>query len=244
MDKMDIRWFLKQRLDFIRIHYDCSASAFLNTVRQIENGEAPFDTPPYTEDGEPAFQKQWEDANTSIDLIGISCVSLLSDALKLYLNSLKRIEFRFEFDETEQKALKNGYVFAFKAALGKILNTDWVESGVDFEILEQVVLARNQGQHGNDITGFRFKIDAKTIRQHPRPIFGRTEEIEAMDGQDLAVNNFLGIAMKIDRASLFSAIDEIEKLSDWVELNRERALPWFEKQRFLRQARAEPRSNS
>jgi hypothetical protein len=140
---MDIRWFLKQRLDFIRNHYDCSTSTFLNIARQIEGGEAPFDNPPYSEDGEPAFQIEWEDANTSIDLIGISCVSLLSDALKLYLNSVKEWEFRFDFDDTQKKALKKGYVGAFKAALGDILNTDWVESGVDFEILEQVVLARN-----------------------------------------------------------------------------------------------------
>ncbi len=241
---MDIRWFLKQRLDFIRNHYDCCASTFLNITRQIEGGEAPFDNPPYSEDGEPAFQIEWQDANTSIDLIGISCVSLLSDALKLYLNSIKKLEFRFEFGETEKKALKKGYVGAFKAALGEILNTDWVESGVDFEILEQVVLARNQGQHGNDITGFRAKIDAKTIQQHPRPIFGRTEEIEAMDGEDLVFRNVHGITMKIDRASLFAAIDEIEKLGDWVELNRERALPWFQEQRSLRQARAKPESNS
>ena len=107
-DTMDIRWFLKQRLDFIRNHYDCSTSTFLSITRQIEGGEAPFDNPPYSEDGEPAFQIEWEDANTSIDLIGISCVSLLSDALKLYLNSLKKLEFRFEFCETEKKALKKG----------------------------------------------------------------------------------------------------------------------------------------
>lgn len=241
---MDIRWFLKQRLDFIRNHYDCSTSTFLNITRQIEGGEAPFDNPPFSEDGEPAFQIEWEDANTSIDLIGISCVSLLSDALKLYLNSIKKWEFRFEFGETENKALKKGYVGAFKAAMGDILNTDWVESGVDFEILEQVVLARNQGQHGNDITGFRVKIDAKTIQRHPRPIFGRSEEIEAMDGEDLVFRNVHGITMKIDRASLFAAIDEIEKLGDWVEINRERALPWIQNQRAMRQARAKPESNT
>ncbi|ATG48533.1 hypothetical protein CEW89_13740 [Celeribacter ethanolicus] len=241
---MDICWFLKQRLDFIRNHYDCSASNFLNTIRKIESGEAPFDNPPYSEDGEPAFQIEWEEANTSVDLIGISCVSLLSDALKLYLNSLKKIEFCFEFDEKEKKMLKGGYVGAFKAALGEILNTDWVESGVNFEILEQVVLARNQGQHGNDITGFRIKIDAVTIQKHPRPIFGRTEEIEAMNGEGLEVSNFFGITMKIDRASLFAAMDEIEKLGDWVELNRERALPWLEKQRSLRQVRGKPESKS
>jgi hypothetical protein len=171
-------------------------------------------------------------------------VSLLSDALKLYLNSIKKWEFRFEFDEAEKKSLKKGYVGTFKAAMGNILNTDWVESGVDFEILEQVVLARNQGQHGNDITGFRVKIDAQTLQRHPRPIFGRSEEIDAMDGEDLVFNKVFGITMKVERASLFAAIDEIEKLADWVEVNRERALPWIQRQRAMRQSRAEPESNT
>lgn len=232
---MDIRWFLKQRLDFIRSHYDGGASAFVDIKRRIEEGEAPFDNPPYSEDGEPPFLTEWIDADTSIDLVGIACVSLLSDALKLYFNLIKQREFRFEFDASEKKALKNGFVGAFRDALGEILDTDWVESGINFAIIEQVVLTRNLGQHGSALTSFRVEVDAKTIERHPRPFFVQPEEAEAMVHAELAVSDWLRPTIKISRASLIAAIDEVEKLSDWVEKNRDRALPWFNARRTKRQ---------
>jgi len=232
---MDIRWFLKQRLNFIRSHYDVSVSAFLDRKRRIEEGEAPFDNPPYSEDGEPSFLAEWMDADTSIDLVGLACVSLLSDALKLYFNLIKQEEFRFDFDESVKKVLKNGFVGAFKDALGEILDTDWVESKIDFAIIEQVVLTRNLGQHGSDLTSFRVKVDAKTIERHPRPFFVQPEEAEAMANGELLVGEWLRPTLKISRASLIAAIDEVEKLSDWVEKNRDRALPWFNARRAKRQ---------
>lgn len=85
---LDILFFLKQRTDFIRRHYDVCVEAFAEQKRLIEAAEPPFDDPPYSEDGEPAFLEEWLDADISIQLVGISCVSLLSDALKLYLNQL------------------------------------------------------------------------------------------------------------------------------------------------------------
>jgi hypothetical protein len=235
INSMDIRWFLKQRLDFIRTHYDGSASTFIEKKRQIEDGQAPFDNPPYSEDGEPPFLNEWIDADTSIDLVGIACVSLLSDALKLYFNLIKEEEFRFEFDATENKALKNGFVGVFKNALGEILNTDWLESSINFDVIEQTVLARNQGQHGSDLTSFRVRVDPKTIERHPRPFFVRPEEAEAMADAEMGLSKFLQPSIKISRDSLFTAIDEVEKLGDWVEKNRDRARPWFDAKRAKRQ---------
>ncbi len=231
---MDVRWFLKERLDFIRNHYDLSASVFIDRKQRIEKAEPPFDNPPYSEDGEPPFLKEWMDADASLNLVGIASVSLLSDALKLYFNLIQRHEFRFEFGENKKQAFKQGFVLAYRDALGEILDTDWIESGVDFAIIEQVVLARNQGQHASDLTSFHIKINADTIDRHPQPFFVRPEEVEAMSKSGLTLSALLGLSMTIERGALFAAIDEVEKLSDWVERNRERAIPWLNEQREMR----------
>ena len=38
------------------------------------------------------------------------------------------------------RARKEGFVAAYKAALGKVLNIDWEDCSVDFDLIEQVVL--------------------------------------------------------------------------------------------------------
>ena len=55
---MDIRYFLEQRLAFIKQLYLNGASPFDDRKRKIENEEAPF-IPPYSEDGEPAYLNEW-----------------------------------------------------------------------------------------------------------------------------------------------------------------------------------------
>jgi hypothetical protein len=106
---LDILFFLKLRTDFIRRQYDVAGAAFVEEKRLIEDAQAPYDNPPYREDGEPPYLEEWMDADTSIQLVGISCVSLLSDALKLYLNLLQRRQLRFVFHgsggEASEKAV-------------------------------------------------------------------------------------------------------------------------------------------
>lgn len=111
---MDILFFLKLRTDFIRRHYNVCVAALLEKKRLIEAAEPPFNDPPYSEDGEPAYLEEWMDADTSIQLVGVSCVSLLSDALKLYLNLLQRRQLRFVFDDQEARRLKKDFLATYR----------------------------------------------------------------------------------------------------------------------------------
>ena len=110
---MDIHFFLKQRTRFIGRHYDACVAAFDQQKRLIDAEASPFDNPPYSEDGQPAYLEEWFDADASIQLVGISCVSLLSDALKLYLNLLQHRQLRFVFTEQEAKRLKKQFVATY-----------------------------------------------------------------------------------------------------------------------------------
>lgn len=237
---MDILFFLKMRTDFIRRHYDVAVAAFVEQKRLIENAEAPFDNPPYSEDGEPAYFEEWMDAETSIQLVGISCVSLLSDALKLYLNLLQRRQLRFVFTDREARRLKKQFLATYRDALGEIYATDWSESSVDFDVIEQVMLARNRGQHGTELTSFHLTHDDRTLAKHPVPFFMSEVESQSLGEASAALGGYLNPAIVITRDTLFAAISEVERFAEWIEDNGERALPWLDAQRAARRAGSAP----
>jgi hypothetical protein len=103
---MDATYFLKERTKILRFFYDTSARPFLDIQRQIDEGLPPFDNPPYSEDPEPAFLSEWIDAGIGLSLLGLSGVSMLSDALKLYFQTLQGRVIGFKFGKDEAGILK------------------------------------------------------------------------------------------------------------------------------------------
>jgi len=230
---MDVLYFLNMRTAFIRSHYDGSVEGFAAIKRQIEDEEPPFDNPPYSEDGEPAYLEEWMDADTSIKIAGLACVSLLADTLKLYLRTIQRQELRFTFDDKEAKRVKANFVQAYQEAIGEILDTDWSDTGIDFSIIEQVVLARNRGQHGTELTALGVVHDAHTLKKHPQPFFADEREWRDWEGQGGPVDSFLNPSVEISREKLFAAIGEVEKLAEWIDENLGRAQAWRKRQRDI-----------
>lgn len=228
---MDVVYFLKERTKFIRFYYEEAVKPFLERKSKIEDKEAPFDDPPYSEDPEPPYLDEWMEADTAANIVGLSCISLLSDTVKLYLNTLQTRVIGFAF--TEEKAHKDGFPPAFKAALGNILATDWSDCPADWAIIEQIVLARNRGQHGEHFGSFLVTHDGKTLEKHPSPFFVREEEKRAWaEGERLA---FLSPSITVTRENLFAAIDQVELLADWIEGRMDHASAW-------RRAQIAPRS--
>lgn len=226
---MDMNFFLKQRTTFIRGFFDDGVGGFRETQRRIDQAEPPFDNPPYSEDGEPAFLSEWLDAATSAELVGQACVSLLSDSLKLYLNTLQK-EIGFVFDKTEKALAKKSFVRAYQAALGEVLETDWTDCPVRFDVIEQVILARNLSQHGSNLTSFRITHDAKSLRQHPEPLFASKGEHKTWVESGGADFSFLMPAVHVTREALFAATEEIEQLGDWIDGRMDKAFAWRRRQ--------------
>jgi hypothetical protein len=83
---MDVDWFLKERTKFIQQYYGTAVTPFATIKRKIEDGEDPFE-PPYNEDGEPPFMEEWTDADTAIQVVGRTCVTMLSESVKLYFQT-------------------------------------------------------------------------------------------------------------------------------------------------------------
>ena len=82
---MDVRYFLGERLAFIEQLYVNSAAPFIERKRKIEAEEEPF-VPPYSEDPEPAFLSEWLEAEESLQVIGHTCISMLSASFHLYFS--------------------------------------------------------------------------------------------------------------------------------------------------------------
>jgi hypothetical protein len=221
---VDVNFFLKERTRFVRGFYDQGVAPFHDIQHRIETKAPPFDNPPYSEDGEPAFLTQWLDAETGADLLGQTCVSLLSDTLKLYFNTLQS-EIGFAFEQGGKALMKRGFVAAYREALGEVFETDWSDCPVRFAVIEQVVLARNLSQHGGHLTSFHRSHDARTLRQHPQPFFASPEE--ARTWQDSGgQNSFLTPSVKITRDRLFEAIEEVEQLGDWLDARLVKVHEW------------------
>lgn len=221
---MDVRYFLKKRTRFLRQHYDAIATAFDNEQRKIEEHEPPYDNPEYTDDSEPPFLEEWMEADTSKKLTGLACISMLSEALKLYFEEVRR-DIGFEYAEPG-KVFKKGFVEPYREALGEIFDTTWTDVGIDFALIEQIVLARNRTQHGGHITSWDVTYDAHTLKKHSAPFFADADELERMPDLESASLSFLAPSINVTRDRLFTALDEVDKLADWIEDNIGRARAW------------------
>lgn len=232
---MDANYFLKNRTALIRTFYSTGAQGFVDVKQKIETGQPPFDDPPYSEDPEPPYLAEWIDAETALEILGMAALSMLSDSLKLYLNTLADRVIGFSFDNPKA-AFKQGFVPAYFSALGEILETDWSDCTVDRGLIEQIVLVRNRGQHGEHLSTFAVTLDAAMLEKHPRPFFVGEEELSTLTTEDGSLGSLLLPTIRVTAAGLQTAIDEVDALADWIEGRLDRAHTWRLRQRSEREA--------
>jgi len=222
---MDALYSLKERTKFIRFYYNTSALPFSDIKHQIEEKLPPYNNPPYSEDPEPAFLEKWLDAETAQQILGLACVSLLADSLKLYFHTLQKRVIGFAFRD-ERKAFKHGFVAAYMSVLGEILKTDWSDCPADLTVIEQIVLARNRGQHGADLTSFNVTHDGKMLEKHPQPFFASPDEREDWMREERSLASFLLPRIEVTRENLFAALEQVEMLAEWIDDNLDKAWTW------------------
>jgi hypothetical protein len=168
---MDVEFPLKQRTKFIRENYTTAISPFTTIKQKIEDGEEPYE-PPYSEDGEPPFLEEWIDADTSIQIIGRTCISMLSESLKVYLKTWEKL-FGVKCQEHFPGVFKKtGFWAGYKECFSQITELDWSTCPASLLVIEQVIEARNRSQHHDgDIGTLRVKHRADLREKYPRPIF-------------------------------------------------------------------------
>ncbi|MEJ6846801.1 hypothetical protein V3589_11350 [Sinorhizobium fredii] len=216
---MNAAFFLRLRTRFIRRYYASGVGPFREIQRKINAQESPYNEPPPFFDpeyGEPEFLEEWIEADEAAQVVGQSAVSLLSDSLKLYFKALEQeLEFLLSA-EGKATAKKEGFLAAYRAALGEVLETDWTNCPVRFDVIEQIVLARNRAQHGEHLSiGARH--DPKTLTKHRDLIFATEGELRMWLDEGADPDTWLAPRLDITEASLGAAITEVEKLADWIE---------------------------
>lgn len=225
---MDVAYFLKKRTDFIRFFYDASAPSFVEIRRRIEEEEPPYvPAIDYGEDSEPPFLDEWMDTATAEQILGLACISLLSDSLKQYFLTLQKRVIGFRFDDGRTPS-KIGFVPAYIEALGEILDTDWSDCPANLGVIEQIALARNRGQHGTDLMTFDVTHDGKTLGKYPAPFFATPAEVKDWPREPGSLPWFFAPRIQITHENLLGAISEVEKLADWIDTRRENIFRWRE----------------
>ncbi|MBY5839777.1 hypothetical protein J3P71_06695 [Rhizobium leguminosarum] len=211
---MDVEYFLKERTKFIRYFYDNGVVGFREILRQIDEQEEPF-VPLYSEDGEPPFVAEYMDATYGIGAVGVAALSMLSDTLKVFFMTWEKL-LGIEFPADWRKRFKKeGFVAVYRDAFGQIAKDDWATCPVDFDVIEQVVLARNDAQHGKHLHEFQPSHSTKTIEKYSPPLFVTEYEKGAAKEE---IRGFAGVDITISREDLWTAIEQVEMLADWMEL--------------------------
>lgn len=227
---MDAHYFLKSRIALIRFFYAEAAKGYAEVQRRIEAAEPPYDNPPWDDSGEPAFLSEWLDANTATEMAGTAAIAMLSDSIKLYFKTLQERVIGFSFGNSKA-AFKKGFVTAYREALTEILDTDWSDCPVDFDLIEQIVLTRNRTQHGEDLTSFNVTYSKDMLKKHQRPFFINDEELSVATAEEGSLASLLMPTIRVNGPRLDRAINEVEALADWIEGRSEQAYEWRLRQR-------------
>jgi hypothetical protein len=213
---MDVLYFLQQRTNFIRNFYEISCQPFIERRKKIEDGVEPFVPPPNSENPEPAFLEEWLEAGTSLQLLGRTCVSMLSASLKLYFKTWDR-QLGAPHKESAGGSSLGGFIGIYQTRFGPALGVQWASCPANLGVLEQVVLFRNQDQHPSSITTFTESHDKKTLAKYSEPFFVHREEFEFLIDPDSPGQFLMDPSLYVSRDALFTALREAEQLAMWLD---------------------------
>lgn len=216
---MNVLFFLKERTKFIRRFYEQAGEPFRTTIRKIDAAEPPFDTPPYGEaqEGEPAFMEEWSEATTALEMLGRTCISMLSASFQLYFDTWEHEIGLVWAPKERAKVMKNGFLKGYRIAFGDVVDHLWDGCPVDFDILEQIVLARNVDQHPDHISTMRASHTEKYWQKYPQPFFVSDIERNALSDPETPRISWMRPTLHVSPQALAAAIEQVEALGDWME---------------------------
>jgi hypothetical protein len=231
---MDLSYFMRERTALIRLFYQKGRVPFDQMQRDIEAEVPPWEPPPFnpdTESTEPPFVEEFMQAEHVRELVGLFAVSLLADTLRGYFEELERdLAIQFENDKARKAHFKQGWVEAYREIIEHVMGEAYADCPVRFDLIEQVVLARNDFAHNTDFVIFQTAHNRKTLKKHPNPLFvsPRYEPPEDNDDDDAPtpLSWRRGPKIEVSEEKLMTAIEEVEKLADWVQSKEDVMWKW------------------
>lgn len=213
---MDVAYFLRERVEFIRQFYNNGSEAFIQRKVKIENEEEPF-VPPYSENGEPPFLAEWQEADDSLQVLGYTCLSMLSASLKLYFSTVDRI-YGFSAWEACKGEFKKGFICGYRAFFETALDIDFGSAPCDLKLLEEVVLIRNDFEHPSEIV-FQRIAHPSAAQKSPSMFFCNELERAAWDDLEDKESSWLLFppSVHVEKEGLFEALEEVSRFCEWLE---------------------------
>lgn len=212
---MDLDHFLKDRLRYSRYFFEHAHKPFLAIKKAIESEEAPY-VPEYDESGEPQYLQEWLDAMAGVESAGLTALSMVASSLQLFLNDWVsyRMEARLntEFSRKGSKGWYHAYLKIFRE-IGLSLS----QCPADLELIEQAVLARNRGQHPDQLTRLNVIHSKSDLDKYPSPYFVSDRDKRVIELDSGERSWWLSPNVYVDTAKLTQVIEEVKKLSGWLE---------------------------
>ncbi len=171
----------------------------------------------YDESGEPPFLAEWQEAETGLQMVGHTCVSMLSEALRLYFQTWEfELRVKWDSEDKRKRYFKDGFVRGYQRCFGELLKINWTECPADFSLLEQITLARNAAQHPERISTIQGQHDMKTRRRFPTAFFVSDQE-RHMIAVENPLAEWFAPSVYVSREKLMTATEQVELLADWLE---------------------------
>ena len=213
---MDVRYFLKQRVEFIRQFYVISSVAYIERKRLIEAEEEPF-VPPYSEYPEPAFLDEWLEAEESLQVLGRTCISMLAAIFHLYFKTWER-QIGIPVDASLKADFKNGWLNGYKAYFARHFRVRFEDSPTGLAVLEEIILVRNRAQHPESITMDNSHYSDSDLEKLSHPFFIDENDTSLFSEMEEGERAWLmAPPIQVTAEKLFAALSEVENFSEWLE---------------------------
>ncbi len=209
-----IQLFYKERAKFISFFYKKASEPFIKIKQKIEDQEPPYEPINTYQTEEPAYLKEWIDAEDAIHTVGYTCISMLSSALHVYITQeVKRIKNTPVNEKGFQKGWFNGYK--------KLLENDFDiyigNSGVDLELIEQIALARNRIQHPDTLISNYVTHSKKDAKRFSNLAFVSNKDPIEESIKEAGLHEFFPPSIRPESEDVEKAIYNAEKLVSFLE---------------------------
>ena len=174
--------------------------------------------PPYSEDGdgEPPFTAEWQEAEDSLQVLGYTCLSMLSNSLKLYFTTVER-EYRFCAHKEFKSEFKKGFFAGYSAFFSNRLGINFASAPCNLALLEEITLIRNTFEHPTDIFFHQVWHPAYQTKSQSM-FFCRDNERKAWEEvKDEEGAWLMPPRAHIDKDRLFEALDNTHNFCVWFE---------------------------
>lgn len=213
---MDLAFFLKQRVEFIRQFYTISSAGFIERKRLIEAKEKPF-VPPYSEDAEPPFLEEWLKAEESLQVLGNMCISMLAAIFHLYFKEWES-QTGIAVDDSLKADFKKGWLNGYRAYFAHHFQIRFEDSPTNLTLLEELVLARNKIQHPESILMNTVRYSDSDLKKLPNLFFVDKKHASLFaEIEDKECAWLIAPHIQVTEEMLFTVLSEVTNFAEWME---------------------------